>query len=51
MNEYMNRIQKAVSLDELDSIVEQASFDDNLTNSEYEEIYAAGFSKAQTWNV
>lgn len=51
MNEYLERIKTAESLDELDSIVEEASFDDSLTNSEYEEIYVAGLSKAQSWNI
>ena len=51
MNEYLERIQQADSLDELDSIVEEASFDDSLSNSEYEQIYAAGLSKAQAWSM
>ena len=47
--EYMFEIAQARSLHELDSLVEQAAFEDGLTNEEYEEIYDAALEKAQTW--
>lgn len=47
--EYMFEISQACSLHELDDLVEQAAFEDGLTSEEYEEIYDAALSKAQTW--
>lgn len=49
MTKYFEMIENATTLDELDEIVENASFDNELTNDEYTEIYAASLNKAQTW--
>lgn len=47
MKEYIEKINKAETLDELDEIIEEVAFDENLTNEEYCEVYAIGLKKAQ----
>lgn len=46
--EYHESIRTAQTLDELDAIVENASFDETLTNNEYCDIYSAALNKAQS---
>ena len=38
MKEYMERIERANSMEELNRIVEEAAFDESLTNTQYERI-------------
>lgn len=47
---YMDEIEAADTLDELDRITEQAANDDTLTGEEYTEIYSAAMRKAQGWD-
>lgn len=49
MDKYLNKIETAQTLDELDEIVEIAAFDDSLVNDEYSEIYAEALKKAQNF--
>ena len=46
MKDYLRKIEKAETLDELDAIIERAAYDENLTNSEYCELYAIALKKA-----
>lgn len=48
-SKYMDRINGAKSMDDLDSIIEEASNDDSMSNKEYEQLYAAALSRAQGW--
>lgn len=50
MENYMEKIKAADTLDELDRITEQAANDDRLTGEEYTEIYSAALRKAQDWD-
>ena len=47
MDKYIERIEKAQTLEELDAVVESAAWDDDLTASQYCEIYAKALKKAQ----
>ena len=47
---YMDEIEAADTLDELDQITERAASDDTLTGEEYTEIYSAAMRKAQGWD-
>ena len=47
MNKYLEMIENATTFNELNEIVEKASFDDDLTNDEYEKIYVAALNKAR----
>ena len=38
MEEYMKRIERADSMDDLNEIVEEAANDESLTNNQYERI-------------
>lgn len=49
--DYAFELATAKGLDDLDAIVESASFDDALSNAEYERIYNAAMEIAQAWNV
>lgn len=51
MSKYLNRVSTATTLDELDAIVMEASFDDYITHKEYEQVYESALSLAQSWNV
>lgn len=46
---YFLRIDKAVTLDDLDVIAELAAADANITNAEYGEIYSYTLKRAQSW--
>ena len=46
---YMDRINAATTLDELDEIGEEAAYDDNLTNKEISDIILYGQRVAQSW--
>lgn len=48
-DKYLKRIQSADSLDDLDTIIEEAANDDTLSNKEYEALYARALSTAQSW--
>ena len=48
-NKYMEMIEKADNIDELEGIVENASFDDNISNNEYEMVYNRAIEVAQNW--
>lgn len=48
-HDYIARIEKAKDLDELNIIVEQAAFDEELTNDEYCEIVEQAVNKARTF--
>ena len=45
--DYLAKIAEADNLDELDSILDEASFDDWLSNKEYEDLYGVGLHKAK----
>ena len=47
---YMRLIDRANTLDDLDSIVEAAANNSNISNREYEEIYTRSLRKAQAWS-
>ncbi|MBQ2895042.1 MAG: hypothetical protein IJE92_05945 [Clostridia bacterium] len=47
MEDYLGKIKNAETLDELDFIIECAAFDENLTNSEYCELYAIAMKQSQ----
>lgn len=47
---YLEQVEQADSLNELDTITEAAANDDALTSAEYETIYAAALRKAQGWD-
>lgn len=49
MKEYLERIEKAETLDELNAIAESAAFDETLTNNEYCNIYSEALKKAQSF--
>ena len=49
MAKYMEMLEKADSIDELEEIVENSSFDDNISNNEYEMIYNRAIEVAQSW--
>lgn len=49
-NRYLEQVEQAGSLDELDSITETAANDDTLTGAEYEAVHAAALRKAQRWD-
>lgn len=44
---YLDRIKKAKTLKALNKIVETASFDETITNAEYEMIYKSAIDKAR----
>lgn len=48
-SEYLAAVAGAESLDALDAIAEDAANSDELTNAEYEAVYAAALSRAQDW--
>lgn len=48
MKEYLERIEKAQTLNELDAIVENAAYNELLTDTEYCNIYEVALKKAQT---
>ena len=47
---YLEQVEQADSLDELDTIAEAAANDDTLTSAEYEAVHAAALRKAQGWD-
>ena len=47
---YMNMIDRANTLDDLDSIVEAAANNSSISNKDYEEIYTRSPRKAQSWS-
>lgn len=47
MKKYLEKIKAAETIDELDAIVEDAAFDENITAGEYCEIYDEALKKAQ----
>lgn len=47
VEDYLGKIKNAETLDELDFIIECAAFDENLTNSEYCELYAIAMKQSQ----
>ena len=47
--DYLAAIAGADSLDALDAIAEDAANSDELTNAEYEAVYAAALNRAQSW--
>lgn len=49
MSKYIEMLEKADSIDELEKIVENASFDDNISNNEYEMVYNRAIEVAQNW--
>ena len=49
MSKYMEMLERADSIDELEEIVEKASFDDNISNDEYEMVYNRAIEVAQIW--
>lgn len=49
MGKYMEMLEKADSIDELEEIVENASFDYSISNSEYEMVYDRAIEVAQNW--
>lgn len=49
MQEYLEMIRTAQTLGELDEVAESAAFDENLTDSEYCDIYSAALKKAQSF--
>lgn len=49
MKKYLEKIEAAQTLDELDDIIEGAAFDEVLTNAEYSETYSKALTKAQNF--
>lgn len=49
MGKYMEMLEKADSIDELEEVVEKASFDDRISNNEYEMVYNRAIEVAQSW--
>lgn len=49
MNKYLEMIENANTFIRLNEVVEEASFDDDITNDEYEKIYVAAVDKARQW--
>lgn len=49
MKKYLERIEKAQTLNELDTIVENAAYNELLTETEYCNIYAVALKKAQSF--
>lgn len=49
MGNYMEMLEKADSIDELEEIVENASFDYSISNNEYEMVYDRAIEVAQSW--
>ena len=47
VEQYLERLQKATSLSELNDIVDEAAEDDGLSNGEYEEVYMEGLRLAR----
>lgn len=47
VEKYLERLQKATSLAELNEIVDEAAEDDALTNGEYEDVYLEGLRLAR----
>lgn len=47
MKKYLEKIGTAQTLEELDVIIEEAAFDENITNAEYSSIYSEALTKAQ----
>ena len=45
-SDYLAAVASAESLDALDAIAEDAANSDELTNAEYEAVYAAALSRA-----
>lgn len=48
-SDYLAAVEQADSLDALDAIAEDAANSDELTNAEYEAVYAAALNRAQSW--
>ena len=48
MKKYIDLIIVTFDFDKLNEIIESASFDDDLTNEEYEQIYVWALEKAKT---
>lgn len=46
MQEWLEKVE-AADLEELDGIIEEASFDENITNEEYGEIYETAIRRMQ----
>lgn len=42
-------IEKADNLDDLNSLIEQAAFSDNLTDAEYSALYEMAIDIARAW--
>ena len=49
MKKHLEKIRTAQTLEELDYIVENAAFDETLTDDEYCEIYSEALKKAQNF--
>lgn len=47
---YLEQVEQADSLDELDAIVESAANDDSISTADYEAIHSAALRKAQEWD-
>ena len=44
VNLYLSEVNSAVSLSEVNGVVERAADDDTITNSEYEEVYQSAIN-------
>lgn len=55
MENYINKILSSDSIDEINEILENSAWDDDLTNAEYAEIQSVADLKVRmwqpTWNI
>ena len=49
LNEYLNKIKAVESDMELNNLVEEAAFSEELTDEEYTTIYEAAIEKMRNW--
>ena len=50
MKYWLILIESAKGLDDISNIIEQAAFDETITNKEYETVYQTALEKVQNWN-
>ena len=49
MDSYINKILSADSIDEINEILEESAWDDDLTDAEYTEIQSVADLKVRMW--
>jgi hypothetical protein len=48
LKKYLEKIENAQSLEELDALIEVAAHDETISNTEYCDIYSKALTKAQS---